>query len=174
MKDIVCRQHAFVRPGDGFSLMAIPAPKRTNASGVLLLINCSDQDIVSLRDPSRSPRHVREFIYQPERHARLRHDPNDYRILNFNEAPHNNSFEHIAYAKSQDWAGPVCLPRTGADDRGPGVPEGPAYRQLHARYLPKPHIGASGTRTAVNRREWRTNHALTLFARRATDDIAPA
>jgi hypothetical protein len=109
LKDLVCRYRRAVSAGDQFSLMSLPAPRQVNESGVLLLVNCSTRELVSVRDPSRSPRHVREFVYDLLRRARLPHDPNAYQVLNFNERMHNTPFQHTAFSRQQGWTGPCVF-----------------------------------------------------------------
>jgi hypothetical protein len=101
--------HRAVPPGDKFSLMTIPTPGRVNESGVVMLVNCSGRKIVSLRDPSHSPRHERRLVYGPLRRAQLPHDPNAYEILNFNKQASNTAFDHTTYSKQQGWTGPCVF-----------------------------------------------------------------
>ncbi|MET3725098.1 hypothetical protein [Sphingomonas trueperi] len=72
----------------------------------MLLVNCTERVIVSLKDRHRSYRHVREQLYDPDRTVRFRHDPHLYAALNFNKEVHQTSFEHTIYASSQGW---TCL-----------------------------------------------------------------
>jgi hypothetical protein len=109
LRSSVCRYHRAVPPGDKFSLMTIPTPGRVNESGVVMLVNCSGRKIVSLRDPSHSPRHERRLVYGPLRRAQLPHDPNAYEILNFNKQASNTAFDHTTYSKQQGWTGPCVF-----------------------------------------------------------------
>jgi hypothetical protein len=121
LRSLVCKYHRPVPPGDGFSLMTLPTPHRDNESGVLLLVNCSNRRVISLRDPSHSPRHAREYLYNPLIHARLPHDPNHYEIINFNKEEKPTPFDHTAYSSQQGWTGPCVfkdLELTTADDEG--------------------------------------------------------
>lgn len=110
VREKVCKQHFLGAQGEPFKITTVPTMKRQNESGVLLLINCSNRKVVSLRDPSRSRRHVREFVYIPDFLARMRRDPYGYEVLNFNEEVHNTAFEHTAYSSEQNWTGPCFYP----------------------------------------------------------------
>jgi hypothetical protein len=117
----VCEQNLPAVAGDAFSLVVLPAPKRLNESGVLLLINCSNRKIVSLRDPSPSRRHVNEFVYDPRIRVRLRGERDKYAFINFNHRPKNSYTEVNGYSRNTYWNGPcrfdgLELTTAAADD----------------------------------------------------------
>jgi hypothetical protein len=105
LREKVCEHHQPAFPGDQFSLMSLAGPRGANKTGVLLLINCSQRKVVSLRDPSLSPRHVREHLYEPASRARMRRDAHRYEILNFNKEARNSVFQHTAFARDLPWDG---------------------------------------------------------------------
>ena len=106
VRDAVCAQTLPSVPGDRFSLMAFAAPGRRNETGVLLLVNCSERKIVSVRDPSTSRRHLTKFVYAPGVRRQLRRDPDSYEFLNFNERPDNSAMELTSYSRETYWGGP--------------------------------------------------------------------
>lgn len=106
VRDAVCTQTLAAVPGDRFSLMAFAGPGRRNETGVLLLVNCSDRKIVSVRDPSTSRRHLTKFVYAPGVRRQLRRDPDSYEFLNFNERPNNSAMEVTSYSRETYWRGP--------------------------------------------------------------------
>lgn len=108
LRETVCQLRAPAPSGDDFALVALPGPHQVNETGVVLLVNCTGRTILSLRDPHRSNRHVREQLYDPLRRVRLRHDPNSYGALNFNQEVHQASFQHTIFARDQGWTG-LCI-----------------------------------------------------------------
>lgn len=106
VRDAVCAQKLPAVAGDGFSLLALPAPRRGNEHGVLLLVNCSSRKIVSLRDPSRSRHHLTEFVYDPRVRKRLRGDPHRYEFINFHQRPVNSAVEVNGFSRNTYWRGP--------------------------------------------------------------------
>jgi len=106
VRESICELRAPSIADDAIGLLALPAPKQKNEMGVLLLVNCSDRKIISLRDPSRSRRHVNEFPYDPRVVTKLRHDPGRYEILNFNQRSNNSVGDHTTHSKSTYWTGP--------------------------------------------------------------------
>lgn len=110
VREKVCKQRLSAIRGKPLRIVTVPTLKKQNESGVLLLINCSNRKVVSLRDPSRSQRHVREYVYIPGFRARMRRDPHEYEVLNFNEEVHQTAFEHTAYSSQQNWTGPCHYP----------------------------------------------------------------
>ena len=99
VRTTICQQQRPAPEGEAFSLLALPAHKGRNDSGVLLLVNCSDRKVVSLRDPSRARRHVTELVYEPHMRARLRGDPHHYEFLSFNERMMNTYMDHTTFSK---------------------------------------------------------------------------
>jgi hypothetical protein len=106
VRESICDLRAPSIADDAIGLLALPAPQQKNEMGVLLLVNCSDRKIISLRDPSRSRRHVNEFPYDPRIVTKLRHDADRYEILNFNQRPNNSVGDHTTHSKATYWTGP--------------------------------------------------------------------
>jgi len=105
VRDKVCklRRSAMVAGGPG--LIALPEQKRANATGVVLLVNCTNRMVVDLRDPSNSQRNLNKFVYARGVTARLPGDPNRYEVLNFNAEVHNSPLEHTVFLNPEDWSG---------------------------------------------------------------------
>ena len=122
VKESVCKTHLPAMSGKAFRLLSVPSEKKPNETGVLLVVNCSDRQIVSLRDPSRSYRHVNEQVYYPDRRAHLKYDPHPYEFINFNERVFNTAWDHTAYSSAQAWTGPCRydgLELTTVDPKNP-------------------------------------------------------
>ena len=124
VRDSVCAQRSPVVAGDDFGIMVLPGPSGINEYGVVMLVNCSDRKIVSLRDPSRSRRHVNEFPYDPRYRGRIRGDANGYEILNFNARSNNSVGDHVLHSRRTWWTGPCAyagleLTTATRDDQDP-------------------------------------------------------
>jgi len=124
VRESICELRAPSIADDAIGLLALPAPKQKNEMGVLLLVNCSDRKIVSLRDPSRSRRHVNEFPYDPRYRGRIRGDANGYEILNFNARSNNSVGDHVLHSRRTWWTGPCAyagleLTTATRDDQDP-------------------------------------------------------
>lgn len=85
-------------------LVALPEQKRVNATGVLLLVNCTNRKVVDVRDPNSS--HLNRFVYARGVTRRMPDDPRPYEVLNFNTRLHNTGSDYTVYVKPQDWIGP--------------------------------------------------------------------
>ncbi|MBE2993081.1 hypothetical protein IFR23_13820 [Sphingomonas sp. CFBP 13603] len=106
VRESICELRAPSIADDAIGLLALPAPQQKNEMGVLLFVNCSDRKIISLRDPSRSRRHMNEFPYDSRIETKLRHDSKRYEILNFNKRPNNSVGDHTTHSKDTYWTGP--------------------------------------------------------------------
>lgn len=105
IRDNICALKVPAVPGDRFSLLAVPTPDRRNESGVLILVNCSDRKIVSIRDPSPPHRRLTEYVYDPQMRRRFRGDPHQYEFINFNERAANSFAELNSYSRNTYWRG---------------------------------------------------------------------
>lgn len=106
VQSAVCRQKLAAVAGDKFSLLALPAKNKNNESGVVLLVNCSRRMIVSVRDPSKSHRHLVEFVYDRRVKKKIRNDGVRYEFINFNERAKYSFMESNIYSKNTYWRGP--------------------------------------------------------------------
>lgn len=150
VRTTICQQQRPAPEGEAFSLLALPAHKGRNDSGVLLLVNCSDRKVVSLRDPSRARRHVTEVVYEPHMRARLRGDPHHYEFLSFNERMMNTYMDHTTFSKFYPWNG-LCkyegLELTTVDPNNPADVQLVTFdlnicaNQILAMVTPKPKVG---------------------------------
>lgn len=106
VRDRVCSQRPASRERKSLDLFSVATPHRQNDTGVLLLVNCSKRTIVSVRDPSRSQRHVRKSVYDPTFRIKMRGDGYRYEALNFNEDRKNSGFDVTLYSRYDTWRGP--------------------------------------------------------------------
>lgn len=126
VRESICRHRPAAFRGASFRLLPIPTDGRQNETGVLLIVNCSDRAIVSVRDPNRSLRHLREQVYDPGLAVRIPDDPHRYAALNFNKDDVQTPFDHTTYMRGYNWSGPCryrSLELTTAD------PDDPSQRQ---------------------------------------------
>ncbi|MEN2786515.1 hypothetical protein ABC969_08800 [Sphingomonas qilianensis] len=122
VREKVCRQHLPVERGQYFTVVPIHTLDQPNDSGVLLLVNCSSRRVVSLRDPNRSPRHVRKDLYTRGFRAKMRGDPQRYEVVNFNKKIINTAFSYNNFSTYDNWDGPCQfngLELTTASDTDP-------------------------------------------------------
>lgn len=122
VRERVCSQRPASRERKSVEMFSITTPHRQNDTGVLLLVNCSKRTIVSVRDPSKSQRHVRKSVYDPTFRIRMGGDSYPYEALNFNEDRKNSSFDLTLYSRFDTWRGPcryqgLELTTEGADGR---------------------------------------------------------
>lgn len=110
MRDTVCEQRRNPLAGDKFSLLALPSEKRKNETGVLMLVNCSSSNIVSIRDTRSQRDRLTEFVYDKKVRRKVNSGDESYEFVNFNERAGTNVLgEMNIYSKNTYWRGPCKI-----------------------------------------------------------------